>query len=153
MSVLMGVVGSFVAIIAFSVLLETPGKYLWQTGVVGAIGGGVYLLCTHRGVDVVPASFFSALAIAFMAHLFARIFKAPVTVFLIAGILPTVPGAGMYRIAYSIVANDRAGCAYYLLQTKICTKSDRTDACRKSAYSIICIFDRKTRGWRLYPQN
>ena len=49
MSVLMGVVGSFVAIIAFSVLLETPGKYLWQTGVVGAIGGGVYLLCTHRG--------------------------------------------------------------------------------------------------------
>ena len=105
MSVLMGVVGSFVAIIAFSVLLETPGKYLWQTGVVGAIGGGVYLLCTHRGVDVVPASFFSALAIAFMAHLFARIFKAPVT------------GAGMYRIAYSIVANDRAGCAYYLLQT------------------------------------
>ena len=117
MSVLMGVVGSFVAIIAFSVLLETPGKYLWQTGVVGAIGGGVYLLCTHRGVDVVPASFFSALAIAFMAHLFARIFKAPVTVFLIAGILPTVPGAGMYRIAYSIVANDRAGCAYYLLQT------------------------------------
>ena len=88
MSVLMGVVGSFVAIIAFSVLLETPGKYLWQTGVVGAIGGGVYLLCTHRGVDVVPASFFSALAIAFMAHLFARIFKAPVTVFLIAGILP-----------------------------------------------------------------
>lgn len=47
MSVLMGVVGSFVAIIAFSVLLETPGKYLWQTGVVGAIGGGVYLLCTH----------------------------------------------------------------------------------------------------------
>ena len=85
MSVLMGVVGSFVAIIAFSVLLETPGKYLWQTGVVGAIGGGVYLLCTHRGVD--------------------------------AGILPTVPGAGMYRIAYSIVANDRAGCAYYLLQT------------------------------------
>lgn len=117
MSVLMGVVGSFVAIIAFSVLLETPGKYLWQTGVVGSIGGGVYLLCTHRGVDVVPASFFSALAIAFTAHLFARIFKAPVTVFLIAGILPTVPGAGMYRIAYSIIANDRAGCAYYLLQT------------------------------------
>ena len=118
MSVLMGVVGSFVAIIAFSVLLETPGKYLWQTGVVGAIGGGVYLLCTHRGVDVGPASFFSALAIAFMAHLFARIFKAPVTVFLIAGILPTVPGAGMYRIAYSIIANDRAGCAYYLLQDR-----------------------------------
>ena len=30
---------------------------------------------------------------------FARIFKAPVTVFLIAGILPIMRGAGMYRIA------------------------------------------------------
>ena len=117
MSVFLGIIGSFVATIAFSVLLETPRKYLWQTGIVGAVGGGVYLGCTHHGVDVVTASFFSALAIAFMAHLFARVFKAPVTVFLTAGILPTVPGAGMYRIAYSIVANDRAGCAYYLLQT------------------------------------
>ena len=109
MSVFLGIIGSFVATIAFSVLLETPRKYLWQTGIVGAVGGGVYLGCTHHGVDVVTASFFSAL--------FARVFKAPVTVFLTAGILPTVPGAGMYRIAYSIVANDRAGCAYYLLQT------------------------------------
>ena len=74
MSVLMGVVGSFVAIIAFSVLLETPGKYLWQTGVVGAIGGGVYLLCTHRGVDVVPASFFSAWRLR-LWHIFCRISK------------------------------------------------------------------------------
>ena len=44
MSVLMGVVGSFVAIIAFSVLLETPGKYLWKTGA----GGGVLLQQRRR---------------------------------------------------------------------------------------------------------
>ena len=38
-----------------------------------------------------PACFLSALVISLLAHIFARIFKAPVTVFLIAGILPTVP--------------------------------------------------------------
>ena len=97
---------------------STPKRYLHQPAIARGMAVNFFAspYCA-TGVDVVPASFFSALAIAFMAHLFARIFKAPVTVFLIAGILPTVPGAGMYRIAYSIVANDRAGCAYYLLQT------------------------------------
>ena len=117
MKLILGVIGSFIAIIAFSILLETPRKYLIHTGVVGAIGGGVYLCCTLNGMDVVPASFLSALAIALTAHSFARIFKAPVTVFLIAGILPTVPGAGMYRTVYYIIANDRVKCSFYLLQT------------------------------------
>jgi len=71
----------------------------------------------QRGVDTVPACFLSALVISLMAHLFARIFKAPVTVFLIAGILPTVPGAGMYRAVYYMIADDRAQSSFYLMQT------------------------------------
>lgn len=117
MTLLFGIVGSFIAITGFAVLLETPKKYLLHAGLIGAIGGGIYLYCTQRDMDVVPASFLSALAIAFLSHVFARVFKAPVTVFLIAGILPTVPGAGMYRIVYYIIANDREMCGYYLLQT------------------------------------
>ena len=117
MTLILGIIGSFVAILGFAVLVETPKKYLLHAGSVGAIGGGVYLFCTQQGLNVVLASFLSALAIAFMSHTFARIFKAPVTVFLIAGILPTVPGAGMYRIVYYIITNDRGQCAYYLIQT------------------------------------
>ena len=117
MTLLFGIVGSFIAITGFAVLLETPKKYLLHAGVTGAIGGGIYLYCTQREMDVVLASFLSALAIAFVSHVFPRVFKAPVTVFLIAGILPTVPGAGMYRIVYYIIANDREMCSYYLIQT------------------------------------
>lgn len=117
MTLLFGIVGSFIAITGFAVLLETPKKYLLHAGFIGAIGGGIYLYCTQREMDVVLASFLSALAIAFVSHVFARVFKAPVTVFLIAGILPTVPGAGMYRIVYYIIANDREMCSYYLIQT------------------------------------
>ena len=71
----------------------------------------------QKGLDTVPACFLSALVISLLAHIFARIFKAPVTVFLIAGILPTVPGAGMYRAVYYIIADDRARSSYYLIQT------------------------------------
>lgn len=117
MMVLIGAAGCFVAVAAFAVILETPKKYLLHAGIAGAIGGLVYLFSVQKGVDIVWASFFSALAISLTSHTFARIFKAPVTIFLIAGILPTVPGAGMYRIVYYIIASDSAKSSYYLVQT------------------------------------
>ena len=117
MKVILGVIGSFVAIYGFAILLETPKKYLPHAGVIGAIGGFVYLISLQISPDVVRASFFSALAIAFTSHTFARVFKAPVTIFLVAGMLPTVPGAGMYRIVYYIIAGDNAMSGYYFIQT------------------------------------
>ena len=109
--------GCFVAIAGFAILLETPRKYIFQAGIAGSGRGGVYFFSVQHGLDVVLASFLSALVIALLAHTFARIFKAPVTVFLIAGILPTVPGAGMYRTVYYILLNNRANASYYLIQT------------------------------------
>ena len=111
------VIGAFIAIFTFAVILETPKKYLWCAGVVGAVGWLVYLVSLAAGADEVPGTFLSALAIALVSHTFARVFKAPVTVFLIAGILPTVPGAGMYRIVYYIIAGDRTMSSYYLTTT------------------------------------
>ncbi len=43
-----------------------------------------------------------------LSHISARALKAPVTVFLIGGILPVVPGAGMYRTAYSLMMETSA---------------------------------------------
>lgn len=117
MKVLLGVIGSFIAVYGFAILLETPKKYLPHAGVIGAIGGLVYLLSLQFSADVVRASFFSALAIALTSHTFARVFKAPVTIFLVAGMLPTVPGAGMYKIVYYIIAGNQKQSGYYFIQT------------------------------------
>ena len=100
MELILVTVGCFLAVAGFAVLVETPQKYILQAGFAGAFGGWVYFYSMQRGLDTVPACFLSALVISLVAHIFARIFKAPVTVFLIAGILPTVPGAGMYRAVY-----------------------------------------------------
>lgn len=109
--------GTFLAILAFSVLIEAPKKYLIYTGIVGAVGGFAYLLSERMGLNVVLASFISASAVALISHTFARILKTPVTLFLIAGILPTVPGAGMYRIVYNLIAGDQAMAGYYFIET------------------------------------
>ncbi len=63
------------------------------------------------------ATFISAMVITILSQIGARILKAPVTVFLIAGILPLVPGTGMYRTVYYTIHNDGALANYYLRQT------------------------------------
>jgi len=114
---IMKVLGAFLAIYAFAVVLETPKKYLWCAGTVSAVGWFVYLLSQQFGMDDVMATFLSATAISIVSHVFARVFRAPVTVFLVAGILPTVPGAGMYRIAASFIAGDSGMAAQNLIVT------------------------------------
>ncbi len=111
------VIGAFLAIAAFAVLVEIPKHYLKYAGIVGAIGWLVYLLTQKIGANEVLATFLSAMVISVFSHIFSKIFKTPVTVFLVAGILPTVPGAGMYRIAYSIIAGDGEMTMRYLLTT------------------------------------
>ena len=116
-SMIIKIVGVFLSIFSFSVYLETPKKHVIKAGLVGAIGGAVYLLCIQYDLGDVLASFLSALSVALISHVFARIFKTPVTLFLIAGILPTVPGAGMYRIVHHILIKDEAMTAFYMIQT------------------------------------
>lgn len=97
------VVGAFMAIWGFSLILEVPKKLLIHTSVIAAVGWLVYLVTKEWGASAVMANFCSAMVISLLSHMAARILKAPVTVFLIGGILPVVPGAGMYRTAYSII--------------------------------------------------
>ena len=93
------VAGAFLAIYAFSVANDAPKKYLVYCGLTGAFGWAVYLIALP-GCGVVFANFLGAGAIALASHILARVFKIPVTVFLIAGILTIVPGADLYRSVY-----------------------------------------------------
>ena len=54
------VVGAFIAIVTFAILLETPRKYLWCAGVVGGVGWLAYLLSTVLDANEILATFISA---------------------------------------------------------------------------------------------
>lgn len=55
---------------------------------------------------------FSSLAAALLSQVFARVLKAPVTIFLVAGILPTVPGASIYRSVYFLIQGQTNGTIF-----------------------------------------
>jgi uncharacterized membrane protein YjjB (DUF3815 family) len=110
-------VGAFLAVISFALILELPKRYLILSGGIGAIGWLAYLLVQAADGSVIAAAFLSSLLVALSSHIAARKFKAPVTVFLVAGILPSVPGASIYRSVSYVISNDPALSSHYLVET------------------------------------
>lgn len=105
MSFVIQVMGATIGSIAFSLLYGVPKQYYPWCGITGGVGWFVYLL-----VKMIAGSFFGALASAVVIVLLSRIFAVrkhcPVTIFLIAGIFPLVPGAGICMTSYHMVVND-----------------------------------------------
>ena len=95
-------VAAFVGTVGFSALFGAPRRYYLYCGLAGMAGWAVYLLVA-AGHSVVGAAFFAALAVATISHIMAKICRCPVTVFLICGIIPLVPGGGIFWTAYYIV--------------------------------------------------
>lgn len=97
---------AFIGTIGFSALFGAPRRYYLDCGLAGTAGWAVYLLLASAGpTHVVGAAFLGALAVALMAHLLAVTRRCPVTVFLICGIIPLVPGGGIFWTAYYIITN------------------------------------------------
>ena len=84
---------------------------------IGAISWWVYLLITGHGGNSLEAAFLSSLMVALFSHILARIKKAPVTVFLVSGILPAVPGTSIYRCVYYLIPDATDLSILYLIET------------------------------------
>lgn len=111
------VLGVFVAIVTSSITLGVPKRFVLYSGLTGAVGQLVYLLAIKGGVGIVSAVFIGTIAVSLICHSLARIFKAPVTIFFIPGILPMVPGLSMYRAVYNLITGYEEKAFYYLLET------------------------------------
>lgn len=110
-------IGAFFAVISFALVLELPKKYVVLAGGIGAAGWLTYLLVAAAAGSVTAAAFLSTLLVALASHVSARMFRAPVTVFLVAGILPSVPGASIYRSVSYMITNEPELSSHYLVQT------------------------------------
>ena len=110
-------ISAILSVYFFTMLLEIPKRYAVLASIGGGVNWWVYLIALDATGSSMMAAFFSSLAVAAFSQIFARIQKTPVTVFLVSGILPTVPGAAIYRSVYYFIRNNSNQCTYYLLQT------------------------------------
>ena len=88
--------------LSFAILFACPRRCLPYCALVGAVGWLWYELLTLLGADAATASLLSVIPLTILTRVFAITQKTPVTVFLLTGIFPLVPGAGIYYTAYFI---------------------------------------------------
>ncbi len=107
---------AFIASLGFGGLCNLHGKHLFWAALGGALGWFSYLLTLHYS-SVYPASFICAAVVAIYSEILARTQKCTVTTFLLIGIIPMVPGAGIFHTMEYCIQGDTANFITTGLQT------------------------------------
>ena len=97
---------SMVATIAFAIVFSAPKSELVYCGISGAIGWIFYSMINNMLAAPTFGNVIGAFALTFFSRALASKRKNPVTVYLISGIFPLVPGAGIYYTSYFLIMND-----------------------------------------------
>ena len=105
------------ATFGFGLLYNIRGKNLAVAAFCGAFAWMVYLAADSFTESMVIPYFISGMAIAVYSEISATLCRAPVTVFLIPGIIPLVPGLTIYRTMETCLFGDVQGFAQGLVNT------------------------------------
>lgn len=98
---------AFIGTFAFAILFGSPRRQYVTAGIIGAVGWMLYLLFTRNcGIGTGIAIVFSTALICLMSRFAAVWRKCPSTVFLLCGIFPLVPGAGVFWFTYYLVTGE-----------------------------------------------
>ena len=99
------ILSAVVGTVSFSVLFGVPREYYPYCGFIGGAGWLVYCLAELFLPGSGPC-FVATAVVILLSRTAAVVKRCPVTIFLIAGIFPLVPGAGVYWTVYHIVMEE-----------------------------------------------
>ncbi|MDE5978234.1 MAG: threonine/serine exporter family protein [Turicibacter sp.] len=105
MTILLSCLYSFLATIGFCIIFNIRGKMVFFASLGGALGWLAFELATIFGGDLVQF-FISTVIIALYSEIMARIHKVPITVYLVAALIPLVPGSGIYYTMDHLINGD-----------------------------------------------
>ncbi|MBQ1865970.1 MAG: threonine/serine exporter family protein [Bacteroidales bacterium] len=113
---------AFFGTAAFAILFGVPRKHYLDCGFAGAAGWMTYIVLTRAaGFTPVEATFFGSMAVLLCSRFLAIWRRCPVTVFLVCGIFPLVPGGGLFWTSYYLIAGQtNAALSSGFLAVKIC---------------------------------
>lgn len=100
------VIAAFISTFAFGIVFNIKDKNLFFAALCGALGWFVYKFSLMFGISDTTALFLASLALSTYSEVFARILKTPVTTFVIAALIPLVPGGGMYYTMVEAITGD-----------------------------------------------
>lgn len=100
------VLAAFIGTSAFAILFGVPRKQYLTCGLIGALGWAAFLILTREASTSAFAGItLSSIFICILSRISAIPSKCPSTVFLLCGIFPLVPGAGIFWFTYYLVSS------------------------------------------------
>ena len=109
LDLLIKIVTAFLSSVGFAIVLRVAPRHV----IVGSIGGAVtyfiYYAILYIGLGYFAAGFISTAFAALYAELLARVRRAPAIVFLLPGVIPTVPGGDLYRGMRDLISGNMPG--------------------------------------------
>jgi uncharacterized membrane protein YjjB (DUF3815 family) len=105
MYMIIQLITSFIASAGFGIIFNAPRKTLFQCGLGGMLGWTIYLVLDPR-FDTVISTVAATFMVGVISQVSARVYRMPVIVFSVAGIIPLVPGGLAYDAMRNFVEND-----------------------------------------------
>ena len=97
---------AMVATLSFAVIFSAPRKELLFCGFTGAIGWIIYYILFSLDYGVIFSSAVATFFLSIIARSLAVVRRNPATVYLLTGIFPLVPGAGIFYTVYYLLLGD-----------------------------------------------
>lgn len=106
MDILIQCIYAFFSSAGFSIIFNVRKEMIIYAAVAGALGCLSYeLVALFSGAELAKY-FMAALTIALFCEIIARVKKVPVTICLIPGLIPFVPGGGIYYTMMYFINGD-----------------------------------------------
>ena len=121
-TILKDFVTAFIASVAFAIIFRVNKKHLMYAGIGSIITFAIYYVFAEPNLifekpNLFLAAILSAIFTAIYSEASARIHKAPTLVFLITGVIPTVPGRYLYLTMRYLVEQNWEKALFYFKDT------------------------------------
>lgn len=96
----------FIVTFAFAIFFNAPKKSLIDCSLIGSFGWLVFIFVKNITSDIVLATFVGAVLVGLLSGNSSKRLKMPATVFIYTGVIPLVPGYGMYYTMQNFVTKN-----------------------------------------------
>ncbi len=106
MDLLLQGIYSFFCVVGFSIIFNLPRKLIPYASLSGALGWVVYYIIQNHSSSFIAPALVGSIIVGLVGEALAHIKHHPATLFTIPGIIPFVPGYGIYYTMLYIVETD-----------------------------------------------
>ncbi|TFZ39891.1 threonine/serine exporter [Soehngenia longivitae] len=106
MNFILQVILSFFSIFGFAIIFNIPRRSIFLASINGMIGWIVFFYIQKFSTNFILPPLIGSLIVGLIGEILAIYHKQPATLFIIPGIIPFVPGYGIYYTMFHILNND-----------------------------------------------